>query len=62
MLTKRAILAAMPSLWAAPHMASAQGAWPNGPIRIVVPFPPGGSSDALARMLQPQLQADLGVP
>ena len=62
MITKRSILAAMPALLAAPHIGHAQGAWPNGPIRIVVPFPPGGSTDALGRLLQPYLQAEFGVP
>lgn len=36
--------------------------WPAGPLRIVVPFPPGGSVDSLARALQPALSARLGVP
>ena len=36
---------------AAPAIARAQAAWPNAPIRIIVPFPPGGSTDALSRML-----------
>jgi tripartite-type tricarboxylate transporter receptor subunit TctC len=62
MITKRTVLAAMPGLLAAPHLARAQAAWPNGPIRIVVPFPPGGGADGLARMLQPRLQVELGVP
>jgi tripartite-type tricarboxylate transporter receptor subunit TctC len=39
-----------------------QPAWPNGPIRIVVPFPPGGSVDTLARLVQQRLQQELGVP
>lgn len=34
--------------------------WPNKPIRIVVPFPPGGIVDTVARQLQPRLQAALG--
>jgi tripartite-type tricarboxylate transporter receptor subunit TctC len=62
MISKRAILAGVPALLAAPQIARAQGAWPNGPIRIVVPFPPGGSTDALGRLLQPYLQSELGVP
>jgi len=35
-------------------------AWPAKPIRIVVPFPPGGIVDTIARQLQPRLQQALG--
>jgi tripartite-type tricarboxylate transporter receptor subunit TctC len=35
--------------------------WPSGAIRIVIPFPPGGSTDALARLVQTGLQQRLGV-
>jgi len=45
---------------AAPFVAKAQG-WPSGTIRIIVPFPPGGSTDAIARLVQPTLQQRLGA-
>ena len=33
--------------------------WTSNPIRIIVPFPPGGTTDQIARRIQPLLQADL---
>lgn len=58
-ITRRAAFAAM---LAAPAVARAQASWPNGTVRIMVPFPPGGSVDTIARLLQPGLQQRLGVP
>ena len=40
-------------------LAHAQ-AWPSQPIRFIVPFPPGGSVDAVTRLLAPHLQQSLG--
>ncbi len=36
--------------------------FPNKPIHVIVPFPPGGSSDAVVRMLVPRLAERLGAP
>ncbi len=40
----------------------AEGSWPNQPIRIVVAFPPGGLTDAYARLYAEHLTAKFGVP
>jgi tripartite-type tricarboxylate transporter receptor subunit TctC len=37
-------------------------AWPEKPIRFIVTFPPGGSTDFVARVLQPHLEKSLGQP
>jgi tripartite-type tricarboxylate transporter receptor subunit TctC len=60
---RRALLAAAVP-FALPRAARAQGqpAWPNGPVRIVAPFPPGGSVDTVARLVQQRLQAEIGAP
>ncbi|TMJ92304.1 MAG: tripartite tricarboxylate transporter substrate binding protein [Alphaproteobacteria bacterium] len=44
----------------APWAAHAQN-WPAGNIKIVVPYPPGGSTDMIARLIQPHMQQRLGT-
>lgn len=58
MIPRRAILATAGTALVSPALA--QAPWPNRPIRMVVPFAPGGSSDVLARLIQPGLNAALG--
>ena len=56
-MRRRAVLAAA---LAAPLVARAEGTWPAKPVRIVVPFNPGGAIDAMARVLGDSLTARLG--
>ncbi len=57
-MRRRALLALMPL----PGLARAEAAWPDRPLRIVVPSPPGGPPDLLLRIILPGLAARLGQP
>lgn len=63
MTTRRQLLQgiALLGLPALSPWASAQ-AWPTQPIKLVVTFPPGGSSDLVARLIGPLLGEALGQP
>lgn len=54
-------LASIP-LAALPTHAAAQVKWATRPVRIVVPYPPGGSSDIIARLISHPLSEALGQP
>jgi tripartite-type tricarboxylate transporter receptor subunit TctC len=54
--TRRRTLQSMAAIGIAPTLAFAQDAWPARPVRIIVPFAAGGTSDALARLLGQRLQ------
>ena len=41
-------------------MAAAQSDYPNRPVRLIIPFPPGGSNDVVGRMIGTQLSDKLG--
>ena len=52
------------ALWLActAGFAAAQGNWPERPIRVVLPFPPGGPSDIVMRIAAEKMQATLKQP
>jgi tripartite-type tricarboxylate transporter receptor subunit TctC len=49
-------------LFAFTTFANAQDAWPARPIRFILPFPPGGGTDILGRLIAERLSASLGQP
>jgi len=50
----------LPAVLALPLMAGAQTTYPNRPIRMIVPFPAGGTVDFFARVISPKLSEALG--
>jgi len=60
--TRRALIADACGALAAALSARADAAYPDRPVRIVVPFLPGGGADLIARLIAPHLQQRLGQP
>ena len=59
---RRAALAAILALVAGTAFAQSSGAYPNHAVTLVVPYPPGGSADVLARAIGQKLGERLGQP
>ena len=59
MLRRRLITLAGTGLMA-PRVLPAQTAWPDRAVRVIIPFPPGGSTDTIARIFQAPLSEALG--
>lgn len=61
MITRRTLALAAGAALAAAPSARAQQWQPSGPIRVVVPFPAGGTTDILARLFAQRLTETMGV-
>jgi tripartite-type tricarboxylate transporter receptor subunit TctC len=64
-LTPRPLFAAVlavAALWASPSTALAQQDYPNKPVKWIVPYPPAGTTDVLARIVAQWLTEKMGQP
>lgn len=60
MRSTRSLLLPLAAVLLLPTVAPAQDAWPSRPLRMVAPFPPGGTTDVLARIIAQRLSDALG--
>ncbi len=59
-MNRRILIALATAVLSLPTMA--QDAWPTKPVKLICPFPAGGTSDVLARMMAEALAKELGQP
>jgi len=59
-LRTSALALAAPALGLSPRGAFAQSTWPNRPVRVVIPYPPGGGADTVGRIYFQKLSEKLG--
>src|SRR5882672_7231864 len=61
--TRRAMLGlTMAAVGTGARAQTTEAAYPNRPVRIIIPSAPGGPTDVMARMISPALTATLGQP
>jgi tripartite-type tricarboxylate transporter receptor subunit TctC len=59
---RAAVVAIAAAACLAPLAAQAQASYPDKPVRFIVPYPPGGGTDVIARIVQEKFQQTLGQP
>jgi tripartite-type tricarboxylate transporter receptor subunit TctC len=60
MLHRRSLLVTAALVSALPGAGRAQSGYPNKPVRLIVPFAPGGTTDIVARVVSEKINAPLG--
>lgn len=61
--SRRTLLLAVPALALSGHRATAQeGTWPDRPVRVILPWPPGGTADIVGRLFFNALAQSTGKP
>ena len=61
-MKRRVILVGLAAMAATVFAVPAVAAYPDKPVTIIVPFPPGGSTDMVARIMTPKMSEKLGQP